>query len=81
MSSLLEDISEIEMRTYRVDYKDSTGELQCSVLFFNTERHISDLITSYLMTNAFIYLQDHNHYPEYVKPIIYGYLGSKMLEG
>ncbi len=33
------------------------------------------------LVNAFIYLQDHNHYPEYVKPIIYGYLGSKMLEG
>ena len=33
------------------------------------------------LVNAFIYLQNHNHYPEYVKPIIYGYLGSKMLEG
>lgn len=33
------------------------------------------------LVNAFIYLQDPNHYPEYVKPIIYGYLGSKMLEG
>lgn len=35
----------------------------------------------YKLIQAFIYLQDHNHYPEYVKPIIYGYLGSKMLEG
>ena len=58
MSSLLEDISEIEMRTYRVDYKDSIGELQRSVFFFNTERHISDLITSYLMTVASIDLDD-----------------------
>ena len=58
MSSLLEDISEIKMRTYQVDYKDSTGELQRSVFFFNTERHISDLIASYLMTVASIDLDD-----------------------
>jgi len=35
----------------------------------------------YKLIKAFLYLQDHNHYPEYVKPIIYGYLGSKILEG
>ena len=35
----------------------------------------------FTLVQAFLYLQDHNHYPEYVKPIIYGYLGSKMLEG
>lgn len=58
MSFLLENISEIEMRTYRVDYEDSTGELQRSVFFFNTEHHISDLIASYLMTVASIDLDD-----------------------
>ena len=35
----------------------------------------------YKLIQAFIYLQNYNHYPEYVKPIIYEYLGSKMLEG
>lgn len=35
----------------------------------------------FMLVQAFLYLQDHNHYPEYVKPIIYKYLGSKMLEG
>lgn len=46
------------MRTYQVDYRDSTGELQRSVFFFNTEHHISDLITSYLMTVASVDLND-----------------------
>lgn len=35
----------------------------------------------FMLVQAFLYLQDHNHYPEYVKPIIFEYLGSKMLEG
>lgn len=46
------------MKTYRLDYTNSDGEPQCTVIHFDNDGCISDIIASYLLTTVSIDLPE-----------------------